>query len=98
MALLSEGDVNWAVGKGRAAYPGVLAGKEPGGFGYGLADKLVLSKVREGLGGRVRYCISGGAPLPPFVNQFFHSLGVWMLSATAAKFPVPPIQLPARAP
>ncbi len=70
---------NWAVGKGRAAYPDVLDGREPGGFGYGLADKLVLSKVREGLGGRVRFCISGGAPLPPFVNVFFHSIGVRIL-------------------
>jgi len=70
---------NWAVGQGRAAYPGVLDGKTPGGFGFGFADKLVLSKVREGLGGRVRYCISGGAPLPPFVNVFFHSIGVRIL-------------------
>ena len=70
---------NWAVGKGRDAYPKVLAGETPGGLGYGLADKLVLSKVREGLGGRVRYCISGGAPLPSFVNEFFHSIGVHIL-------------------
>ena len=70
---------NWAVGKGRSAYPGVLAGEEPGGFGYGLADKIVLSKVREGLGGRVRFCVSGGAPLPPFVNEFFHAIGVRIL-------------------
>jgi long-chain acyl-CoA synthetase len=70
---------NWAVGKGRAAYPGVLEGREPGGLGYGLADKIVLSKVRGGLGGRVRFCISGGAPLPPFVNEFFHSIGVRIL-------------------
>jgi len=70
---------NWALGKGRTAYPGVLAGEEPGGFGYGLADKIVLSKVREGLGGRVRFCVSGGAPLPPFVNEFFHAIGVRIL-------------------
>ena len=70
---------NWAVDKGRDAYPKVLAGETPGGLGYGLADKLVLSKVREGLGGRVRFCVSGGAPLPPFVNRFFHSIGVRIL-------------------
>jgi long-chain acyl-CoA synthetase len=70
---------NWAVGKGRAAYPRVLEGKAPGGLGYGLADRLVLSKVRQGLGGRVRFCISGGAPLPTFVNEFFHSIGVRIL-------------------
>ncbi len=70
---------NWALGKGRSAYPEVLDGGAPGGLGYGIADKLVLSKVREGLGGRVRYCISGGAPLPSFVNEFFHSIGVRIL-------------------
>ncbi len=70
---------NWAQGKGRDAYPKVIAGGTPGGLGYGLADKLVLSKVREGLGGRVRFCVSGGAPLPSFVNEFFHSIGVRIL-------------------
>jgi long-chain acyl-CoA synthetase len=70
---------NWAVGVGRRAYPQELAGKKPGGFSYGLADKLVLSKVREALGGRLRYCISGGAPLPLFTNEFFHSIGIRIL-------------------
>jgi len=70
---------NWAVGVGRKAYPQELAGKKPGGFAYGLADKLVLSKVREALGGRLRYCISGGAPLPLFTNEFFHSIGIRIL-------------------
>jgi long-chain acyl-CoA synthetase len=70
---------NWALEQGRKAYPQRLAGKQPGGLGFGLADKIVLSKVRDALGGRVRFCVSGGAPLPLFVNEFFHSLGVWML-------------------
>ncbi len=70
---------NWALGAGRAAYPQRLAGREPGGLLYGLADKIVLSKVREALGGRIRFCISGGAPLPLFVNEFFHALGIWLL-------------------
>jgi long-chain acyl-CoA synthetase len=70
---------NWAVGKGKEAYPTRLAGQTPGGFGYKLAEKLVLSKIREALGGRVRFAISGGAPLPFFVNEFFHSVGLWML-------------------
>jgi long-chain acyl-CoA synthetase len=39
----------------------------------------VLSKVRARLGGRVRFCISGGAPLPQFVNEFFHSMGIRVL-------------------
>ena len=70
---------NWAIGEGRKAYPRRLEGHEPGGFGYKLADKIVLSKVREALGGRLRYCISGGAPLPFFTNEFFQSIGIWIL-------------------
>jgi len=70
---------NWAIGEGRKAYPRRLAGHEPGGIGYKLADKIVLSKVREALGGRLRYCISGGAPLPLFTNEFFQSIGIWIL-------------------
>jgi long-chain acyl-CoA synthetase len=70
---------NWALGEGRSAYPQRLAGREPGGLGYRLADKIVLAKVRDALGGRIRFCVSGGAPLPLFVNEFFHSLGIWIL-------------------
>jgi long-chain acyl-CoA synthetase len=70
---------NWALGVGRKAFPRQLAGEMPGGFSYGLANKLVLSKVREALGGRLRFCVSGGAPLPLFTNEFFHSIGIRIL-------------------
>ena len=59
-----------------------LAGKEVSGLlaaRHAVADKLVLSKVREGLGGRLRFCASGGAALPLFVNEFFHALGVYII-------------------
>lgn len=70
---------NWALNQGMKAYPERLAGREPGGLAYNLAEKLVLSKVREGLGGRVRLCISGGAPLPQFVGEFLHAIGIWVI-------------------
>ncbi len=70
---------NWALKQGKAAYPKRLRGEAYGGFMYSLADKLVLSKVREGLGGRLRLCVSGGAPLPIFVGEFLQSIGVWVL-------------------
>jgi long-chain acyl-CoA synthetase len=74
-----RGLFEWAIGTGRKAYPQVLAGGEPGGLGYKIADTIVLSKVREALGGRLRFCISGGAPLPLFINEFFHSIGIRIL-------------------
>jgi len=43
---------------------------------YGLATKLVFSKVQDALGGRVRWCISGAAPINPDVARFFHAAGV----------------------
>jgi long-chain acyl-CoA synthetase len=46
------------------------------GLKYGLATKLVFSKVQEALGGRVRWCISGAAPINPEIARFFHGAGV----------------------
>ncbi len=39
-----------------------------------IADKLVFSKVRAGLGGKIRTLSSGGAPLAPELAEFFWSL------------------------
>ncbi len=46
------------------------------GLQYALATKLVFSKVQAALGGRVRWCISGAAPLNPEIGRFFHAAGV----------------------
>jgi len=59
-----------------------LAGREPKGFlavQYGLAQKLVFSKLKERTGGRMRFFISGGAPLSPQINKFFYSAGLTIL-------------------
>lgn len=46
------------------------------GLQYGLATKLVFSKVQAALGGRVRWCISGAAPLNASIAKFFHAAGI----------------------
>jgi len=70
---------DWACGVGaqvsdlkvaKKAIPSLLKLK------YGLATKLVFSKVQEALGGRVRWCISGAAPINPEIAKFFHGAGV----------------------
>jgi long-chain acyl-CoA synthetase len=44
-----------------------------------LADRLVYSKVKERLGGRLRRGISGGAPLAVEILEFFHALDILIL-------------------
>ncbi|MBN9215963.1 MAG: long-chain fatty acid--CoA ligase [Microbacterium sp. SCN 70-200] len=46
---------------------------------FALFDRLVYSKLREAMGGRVQYAVSGSAPLGPRLGHFFHSLGVTIL-------------------
>ena len=43
---------------------------------YKIADKLVFSKIREKTGGRLRFLISGGAPLSPELGEFFEAVGI----------------------
>ena len=46
---------------------------------YGIASKLVFSKIHQALGGKVKWCISGGAPLNPDIARFFHAAGLLIL-------------------
>jgi long-chain acyl-CoA synthetase len=46
---------------------------------YRLADRLVYSKVKERLGGRLRIANAGGAPLSREVAEFFHSIDILIL-------------------
>jgi len=41
-----------------------------------IADRLVGAKVRARVGGKLRLCISGGAPLGPKVMEFFFAVGI----------------------
>ncbi|HTL70905.1 MAG TPA: long-chain fatty acid--CoA ligase, partial [Candidatus Eisenbacteria bacterium] len=53
-----------------------LAGFPPMRWQDRLADALVYRKFRARLGGRVRFCVSGGAPLAREIAEFFADLGV----------------------
>ena len=76
---IRRGLFNWAVNAGRAATPYRFAGK-PLPFllaiKHAIADKLVFSKLRARLGGRMRLFVSGAAPLATHLAEFFHALGI----------------------
>jgi long-chain acyl-CoA synthetase len=48
-------------------------------FQHRLADKLVYSKVKAKLGGRLRLPISGGAPLAKDIAEFFHTIDILII-------------------
>ncbi len=54
------------------------AGRKPGAWlswQHALARKLVFGKLGEKLGGRMQYFVSGGAPLPRKIAEFFYGTG-----------------------
>jgi long-chain acyl-CoA synthetase len=44
-----------------------------------MADRLVFSKLHRALGGRLRFAVSGGAPLSAEIAEFFHAAGILIL-------------------
>jgi len=61
----------WAIGVGRRP--------ARRGWKHALAQKLVFAKILEKTGGRVRFFVSGGAPLSKDIAEFFHALGLVVL-------------------
>ena len=72
----------WAFAQGDAKRVLNEDGKKPGAllsFKLAIADKLVFSKIRERMGGRMRIVVSGGAALYPHVGIFFKNLDILVL-------------------
>jgi long-chain acyl-CoA synthetase len=73
---------DWAFGVGRKVSPVRLAGEEPSGLlalQYGLADRLVFSKIKARMGGKIRFFVSGSAPLNSEVQEWFYATGLLVL-------------------
>jgi long-chain acyl-CoA synthetase len=72
----------WAIGVGREVRERQRRGGHNGlllDAQHRLADKLVLHKVRELFGGRIKLALTGAAPIDVDILSFFHATGVWVL-------------------
>jgi long-chain acyl-CoA synthetase len=70
---------HWATDLGRACVREELAGRKLPlvvRFQRVVADRLVFSKIRARAGGRLRYLVSGSAPLSPSLAEFFLAIGL----------------------
>ena len=79
---LKKAIFHWSLGVADTWADAYLA-KRPAGtllsMKYALADKLVFSKIKARLGGRLRVACSGGAPLAPTINKFFVAAGLTLV-------------------
>jgi long-chain acyl-CoA synthetase len=66
----------WALSVGRAHRAETLAGTQPAALSWKIADRLVFSKVRAGMGGKAEEFISGGAPLGRELAEWYADIGI----------------------
>ncbi len=72
----------WAIAKGKKRYHLNLMGKKPNlvlALQLAIAEKIVFSKIKQRLGGRIKFIVSGGAALPVHVAEFFAAIGIKIL-------------------
>lgn len=67
---VSTGRKRAAAERGKAPWPPALR------LQMALADKLVLGKIRDSLGGRISFALSAGAPLSANIGEFINALGI----------------------
>jgi len=70
---------NWAFSVGKREAAKRNAGQNAGGWQLNMADKLVFSKIKEKMGGRIRYFVSGSAALSGTIAEWFDAAGLTIL-------------------
>jgi long-chain acyl-CoA synthetase len=73
---------SWAFSVGYKTMPTRLAGNSPSGLlavQYALADRLVFSKIKHRMGGKIKFFVSGSAALNRDVQEWFYAAGLLIL-------------------
>ncbi|MDI6908326.1 long-chain fatty acid--CoA ligase [Nocardioides sp.] len=72
----------WAFRVGEEVAGSRVEGRRPSPYvraQHTVADRLVLTRIRDRLGGRIRFLVSGSAALSPDVARWFHAAGLLVL-------------------
>ena len=81
-SAVKKGIFHWSLAVADEWADAYLAKRDPGAVlsvKYAIAQKLVFSKIKERLGGRLRIACSGGAPLAGTINKFFVAAGLTLV-------------------
>jgi len=77
----------WSLGVGRKMTPYKLSHKSPPlplGLQYAVAKRMVFNKLREAVGGKLRFMVAAGAPLSTEVAYFFHAADIFVVEGYGA--------------
>ncbi len=80
--VLKQGTFQWCMEVGRKASVCRQRGQAPPpalSLKLAVADRLMFARIRGIFGGRLRFFVSGGAPLSQEIAEFFHAAGVLIL-------------------
>jgi long-chain acyl-CoA synthetase len=79
MTSLQKRVFRWGLARGVARARAHFDGRRLDSFTIRLADRLVASQIRARFGGRLRFCISGSAPISVQTLEFFFAMGIPIL-------------------
>jgi long-chain acyl-CoA synthetase len=68
--------LDWALAVGREHRAEILVGETPTAWSWLMADRIVFSQIRQGMGGQVQIYISGGAPLGRELAEWYADAGI----------------------
>ena len=76
LSFPASGIYRWALEIGKSHRAEILSGIKPASRSWRLANRLVFSKVRAGMGGKAEEFISGGAPLGRELAEWYADIGI----------------------